>query len=148
MSLPEVKIYTDGACLGNPGPGAWAYVMKTMEGELIREDCDGQPETTNNRMELSAVIMALKSLEEAHQVHLISDSQYALKGMKEWMPGWKKRGWRKADKKPVMNVELWKELDELMQIHEIETTWVRGHTGHPENERCDELANTKAHSYL
>lgn len=139
-SPPLVELYTDGACSGNPGPGGWAYLLRHRASNTEREDSGGDRQTTNNRMELQAVIEGLRALSRASSVDLYSDSQYVLNGLKEWMTGWKKRGWKTASKQPVKNVELWQILDELKTTHEIRYHWVRGHNEHPENERCDELA--------
>ena len=140
MSDPEVvRIYADGACKGNPGPGGWGVVLQADGNE--RELFGGEALTTNNRMELTAVIRALEALEGSYQVEVYTDSQYVQKGISEWLPDWKRRGWRTADKKPVKNADLWRELDELAGRHEVRWHWVRGHAGHPENERADELAN-------
>jgi len=137
---PQVELHTDGACSGNPGPGGWAFILKhPVSGKAI-ERFGGERDTTNNRMELQAVIEGLTALKSASLVDLFSDSQYVLKGLKEWMPQWKKRGWRTADKKPVKNQELWERLDELKGAHEIRFHWIKGHNEHPENERCDQLA--------
>jgi ribonuclease HI len=139
-----VRLYTDGACLGNPGPGGWAYILRHEASGDDKEVSGGEDQTTNNRMELTAVIEGLRALTEPCDVVLIGDSQYVLKGLSEWMEGWKRRGWRKADKKPVQNVELWQDLDEVKAEHNIKVEWVRGHTGHPENERCDSMAFAEA----
>ena len=139
VSVEPVRIYTDGACRGNPGPGGWGAVVQ-MDGEE-RELFGGEPQTTNNRMELTAVIRALEVLKRPCRVEVYTDSQYVQKGISEWLPDWKRRGWRTADKKPVKNVDLWQELDRLAGAHRIAWHWVRGHAGHPENERADELAN-------
>jgi ribonuclease HI len=141
---PAVELYTDGACLGNPGPGGWAYILRHPATGKETQVSGGERETTNNRMELTAVINALLALSRPSRVRLISDSEYVLKGLTEWMAGWKKRGWRKSNKKPVLNADLWRRLDELMQQHTLDIEWVRGHTGHAENERCDELASAEA----
>jgi ribonuclease HI len=135
----EVIIYSDGACKGNPGPGGWGAVL--VSGENEKELFGGETNTTNNRMEMTAVIEALRHLKRRCTVKVYTDSQYVQKGIGEWLPGWKKRGWMTADKKPVKNVDLWKELDVLAQEHEISWHWVRGHNGHPGNERADMLAN-------
>jgi ribonuclease HI len=137
----EVEIYTDGACKGNPGPGGWGVLLRS--GPTTKELFGGERETTNNRMELMAVIQALQALKRPCAVTLHVDSLYVLKGMTEWLRGWKAKGWRTADKKPVKNVELWQRLDELVNGagHRIEWKWVRGHNGDPGNERADELAN-------
>ena len=134
-----VRIYTDGACKGNPGPGGWGAILE-MDGEE-RELFGGEPQTTNNRMELTAVIRALELLKRPRHIEVYTDSQYVQKGISEWLPDWKRRGWRTADKKPVKNVDLWQELDRLASAHRIAWHWVKGHAGHPENERADELAN-------
>jgi ribonuclease HI len=137
-----VDIYTDGACKGNPGPGGWGVWLKW--GDHEKELFGGEPETTNNRMELTAVIEALTSLKRRCRVRLHTDSQYVQIGISTWIHDWKKRGWRTADKKPVKNVDLWKKLDELVEKHDIEWIWVRGHDGNAGNERADELANRGA----
>jgi ribonuclease HI len=137
----EVVIYTDGACKGNPGPGGWGVLLRS--GSTQKELYGGEQGTTNNRMELMAVIQALQALKRPCAVTLYLDSLYVLKGMTEWLPGWKAKGWRTADKKPVKNVELWQQLDDLVanKGHVIDWKWVRGHNGDPGNERADELAN-------
>ena len=134
-------MYTDGACKGNPGPGGWGVLMRS--GANTKELYGGERETTNNRMELMAVIQGLQALKRPCEVHLYVDSLYVLKGMTEWLPGWKAKGWRTASKQPVKNVELWQRLDELVAAkgHSIDWRWVRGHNGDPGNERADELAN-------
>ncbi|MBM3358453.1 MAG: ribonuclease HI [Betaproteobacteria bacterium] len=134
-----VEIYTDGACKGNPGVGGWGVLLKY--GQTKREVYGGEPHTTNNRMELTAVIRAIEALRRRCKVRLHTDSQYVQQGISAWIKDWKKRGWRTADKKPVKNEDLWRRLDELAEKHEIEWIWVRGHTGDPDNERADELAN-------
>jgi ribonuclease HI len=139
VSGEVVEIYADGACKGNPGPGGWGVLLRARGAE--KELYGGEAQTTNNRMELTAVIRALESLKRRCTVRLYTDSQYVQKGMSEWIHDWKRRGWRTADKKPVKNLDLWQRLDELTRAHEIEWHWVRGHAGHPENERADELAN-------
>ncbi len=137
----QIEIYTDGACKGNPGPGGWGVLLKA--GATEKELYGGEPETTNNRMELMAVIMALEALKRPCAVLLHVDSQYVLKGMTEWLPGWKAKGWRTASKQPVKNVDLWQRLDALVNQrgHHIEWRWVKGHDGDPGNERADQLAN-------
>ena len=139
-SRPHVELFTDGACSGNPGPGGWAYILRHRASGAEREDAGGEPDTTNNRMELRAVIEGLTALKRPSRVELYSDSQYVLNGLREWMANWKRRGWKTAAKQPVKNVELWQRLDELMGEHEIHFHWVKGHNDHPENERCDRLA--------
>lgn len=134
-----VDIYTDGACRGNPGPGGWGVVMRYNGHE--RELYGGEPETTNNRMELMAAIQALETLKRPCTVRLTTDSRYVQQGISEWLANWKRKGWKTASRKPVKNVDLWKRLDEAVRRHDIEWHWVRGHSGHPENERADELAN-------
>ena len=134
-----VEIYTDGACRGNPGPRGWGALLRY--GDVDKQLYGGEHLTTNNRMELKAVIEALSALSKPCKVTLTSDSTYVLKGIREWLPNWKKRGWRTAGKKPVKNEDLWKTLDELAEMHEIEWHWVKGHSGHIENELVDQLAN-------
>ncbi len=134
-----VRIYTDGACKGNPGPGGWGALLRW--GAHERELYGGEPSTTNNRMELTAAIRALAALEGRSEVELYTDSEYVMKGITEWLAAWKRRGWKTADRKPVKNVDLWHELDALAQRHAVRWHWVRGHAGHPENERADALAN-------
>ena len=139
--MNAVEIYTDGACKGNPGPGGWGVLLKG--GGTEKELFGGEPGTTNNRMEMMAVIRALEALKRPCQVTLYLDSQYVLKGITEWLPGWKARGWRTAAKQPVKNVDLWQALDKLVSEggHKIDWRWVRGHNGDPGNERADALAN-------
>jgi len=134
-----VEIFTDGACRGNPGPGGWAVLMRY--GAHEKELSGAEPQTTNNRMELQAVIAGLKALKRRSRVKLTTDSQYVQKGITEWLADWKVRNWRTSGKKPVKNEDLWRELDEAAARHEVSFEWVRGHTGHPENERVDQLAN-------
>ena len=137
--MDKIEIYTDGACKGNPGPGGWGAWL--VAGEHQKELCGGELNTTNNRMELRAVIEALNALKRPSDVVVHTDSKYVQKGISEWIDGWKKRGWRKADKSPVLNVDLWQALDEACLRHTIEWRWVKGHAGHAGNERADELAN-------
>lgn len=137
--MKQVTIYTDGACKGNPGPGGWGAVLES--GEHRKELFGGEPNTTNNRMELTAAIEALKLLNQPCKVALTTDSQYVRKGITEWLKGWKRNGWKTSTKKPVKNAELWQQLDEQTQRHEIEWHWVKGHSGHPGNELADDLAN-------
>jgi len=134
-----VEIYSDGACRGNPGPGGWGVLLRYNAQE--KELWGGEADTTNNRMELMAAIRALEALKRRSRVKLYTDSLYVMKGISAWIKDWKRRGWRTADKKPVKNEDLWRRLDELASQHDIEWHWVRGHAGHPENERADRLAN-------
>ena len=134
-----VEIFSDGACRGNPGPGGWGALLRYNGSE--KELFGGEAATTNNRMELTAVIRALEALTRTSRVKVYTDSQYVQKGISEWIASWKRRGWRTADKKAVKNEDLWRELDALAARHDIEWHWVKGHAGHPENERADELAN-------
>lgn len=135
---PTVVIYTDGACSGNPGPGGWGAIL--MSGAHRKELKGGEAHTTNNRMELMGVISALEALKSSSVVELFTDSQYVKNGITSWIYGWKRNGWKTADKKPVKNAELWQQLDTARLRHKIEWKWVKGHAGHPENERADELA--------
>jgi ribonuclease HI len=135
----SVDIFTDGACKGNPGPGGWGAVLRF--GAHVKELHGGEAGTTNNRMELTAVIRALEALTRPCHVRLHTDSQYVQKGITQWIHDWKRRGWRTADKKPVKNADLWKRLDEVAMPHQIEWIWVKGHAGHAGNERADALAN-------
>ena len=140
---PEVELFTDGACRGNPGPGGWGAILRLKgagAGDKERELSGGDPATTNNRMELMAAIMGLEALKRPCHVRLFTDSTYVKDGVTKWIHGWKKNGWRTADKKPVKNVELWQRLDTARDGHQVEWHWVRGHSGHPENERADALA--------
>ncbi len=139
MSAETIQIYTDGACKGNPGAGGWGALL--VAGAHRKELCGGEAQTTNNRMEMTAVIRALEALKRPSKVSVHTDSQYVQKGVSEWMAGWKKRNWRTSDGKPVKNQDLWLQLDALSRLHEIQWNWVRGHAGHPENERADALAN-------
>jgi ribonuclease HI len=133
-----IDIFTDGACSGNPGPGGWGAILR--QGEHVRELCGGEPGTTNNRMEMLAVIEALQSLKRSVKARVYTDSQYVQKGISEWIHSWKRRGWKTADKQPVKNEDLWRRLDALAAEHSLEWHWVRGHNGHVENERADALA--------
>ena len=135
---PKVVVYTDGACSGNPGPGGWGAVM--LSGKHEKEICGGEPNTTNNRMELMAAIQALETMNRPCHVELHTDSQYLRQGITEWLPGWKARGWRTAAKAPVKNEDLWRRLDEARLRHTVSWHWVKGHAGHPLNERADALA--------
>lgn len=141
--MPELYAYTDGACSGNPGPGGWGVLLRAMEGDRIvreRELNGGEAQTTNNRMELMAAISALEALKKPSKLTIVTDSNYVKDGITKWIHGWKKNGWRSAAKKPVKNAELWQRLDAATHRHDITWEWIRGHTGHPENERADELA--------
>jgi len=138
--LPHVLLFTDGACSGNPGPGGWAYILRHPGSGAEREASGAEKLTTNNRMELLAVINGLEALKTASVVEVYSDSQYVLNGLNEWLDNWKRRGWKTAAKKPVKNEDLWRELDELRAKHELRYHWIRGHNEHPENERADKLA--------
>lgn len=143
--MKNVEIYTDGACRGNPGKGGWGAILKY--GDRIKEISGGERETTNNRMELTAAIEALRLLKEPCHVVLTSDSKYLIDAIqKKWLESWQKRGWRKADKSPVLNVDLWEALLEQLSRHDVEFVWVHGHAGHEYNERCDVLATTFADS--
>lgn len=149
--MPEVHLYTDGGCSGNPGPGGWAYLLRHPESGKELEASGGEPETTNNRMELTAVVEGLASLKRPTKVELFTDSVYVGKGLSEWMKNWKKNDWRRREGKkwaPVKNEDLWRKLDELSQLHEVKYTRVAGHSGHPENDRVDELAVAAYQKYL
>ncbi len=139
MSVDTVEIFTDGACRGNPGPGGWGAILRYRGRE--RELNGAESETTNNRMELTAAIEALRSLKRPCSVELVTDSQYVKQGITAWLPGWKRRGWRASSGQPVKNQDLWEQLDALTRAHRVDWFWVRGHSGHPENERADRLAN-------
>ena len=142
-SLPEVELFTDGGCSGNPGPGGWAFILRHPASDKELEKSGGEAETTNNRMELTAVVRGLESLKKPSRVKLMTDSVYVGKGLMEWMPKWKANGWRRREGtqwKEVKNEDLWRELDALIQRHELTYIRVAGHSGHPENDRCDELA--------
>ena len=138
-NLDKIVIYTDGACRGNPGPGGWGAILQY--GDHEKELYGAERETTNNRMELMAAICALEELKRPCDVTLTTDSQYVKKGITEWLESWKRRGWKTADKKPVKNQELWQRLEKATETHKIHWKWVKGHSGHPENERVDQLAN-------
>ncbi|MEZ5742682.1 MAG: ribonuclease HI [Sphingomonadaceae bacterium] len=144
--MKKIDVFTDGACKGNPGPGGWGALLRMggHEKELHGSD----PETTNNRMEMTAVIRALKALTEPCEIELYTDSRYVIDGMTKWIEGWKRKGWVNASKKPVKNVDLWHDLIEVTQTHRINWHWVKGHNGHPENERVDKLASDAAEMAL
>ncbi|MBY6137412.1 ribonuclease HI [Nocardioides marinus] len=141
--MADLFAYTDGACSGNPGPGGWGVLLRAMDGGTIvkeKELSGGEPETTNNRMELLAAINALESLARPSTITVVTDSAYVKNGVTGWIHGWKRNGWKTSAKKPVKNVELWQRLDEAQRRHKVTWEWVKGHAGHPENERADELA--------
>jgi ribonuclease HI len=143
VSSDVVRLYTDGACSGNPGPGGWAYILEHPATGKTREASGAEPNTTNNRMELAGVIEGLASLKRPCRVELITDSQYVAKGIAEWLPNWKRNGWQRKEKgrlKPVMNADLWERIDHLIAGHQVHVTHVLGHNGHPENEACDRMA--------
>lgn len=147
---PFVQLFTDGACSGNPGPGGWGYILRHPKSGTEKEASGGSPETTNNQMELLAVITGLTDLTKPSSVEVITDSTYVAKGSKEWLPNWKRNGWKRKDGKrlvPIKNLELWQQLDEQLARHEVRFTLVKGHSGHPENERCDELAVAETQKY-
>lgn len=145
--MPDVEIYTDGACSGNPGAGGWGALLRY--GNIEKELSGGEVNTTNNRMELTAVIEALKALKKPCNIVLYTDSRYVMDGVNEWLPNWKLNGWRTANKKtPVKNIDLWQSLESLIENHNIKWIWVKGHNGHPENERVDKLARDQAKSML
>lgn len=147
----EVNLYTDGACSGNPGPGGWAFILHHIPSGKISKESGGTPETTNNRMELEAVIYGLKKLKRSCNVELFTDSVYVGKGMTEWMPKWKQNGWMRKEKGklvPPKNEELWRALDEQLARHTIKYTRVAGHSGHPQNDRCDEMAVEAYQKYI
>ncbi|HTU24478.1 MAG TPA: ribonuclease HI [Pirellulales bacterium] len=149
--LPEVVLFTDGACSGNPGPGGWAFILRHPKSEKEIERAGGEPQTTNNRMELTAVVQGLEALNRPSHVTLVTDSVYVGKGLSEWMPKWKANGWRRREGqqwKEIKNEDLWRELDRLVATHELRFEHVAGHSGHAENERCDELAVAAYQQYL
>lgn len=144
--MKKVEIFTDGACSGNPGPGGWGAILRC--GNTEKELSGGEKDTTNNRMELTAVISALKALKYPCEVNVTTDSKYVYESVtKGWVYSWKKNGWRKADKKPALNPDLWEELLSLLEIHTVTFTWVKGHNEHPENERCDRLAVAECNKF-
>jgi len=141
--MPDLYAYTDGACSGNPGPGGWGALLIAREGDKIlkeRELCGGEADTTNNRMELLAAIHVLETLERPAKLTIVTDSAYVKNGVTSWIHGWKRNGWRTSSKKPVKNAELWQRIDKAQARHDVTWEWVKGHAGHPENERADELA--------
>ena len=141
--MPELVAYTDGACSGNPGPGGWGVLLVARDGEVIlkqRTLCGGAPDTTNNRMELLAAISALEALDRPSALTIVTDSAYVKNGVTIWIHGWKMNGWRTANKKPVKNEDLWRRLDQAADRHAVKWQWIKGHAGHPENERADQLA--------
>ncbi|MBN8729252.1 MAG: ribonuclease HI [Acidobacteria bacterium] len=140
--MKSVQLITDGSCLGNPGPGGWAYILRY--GAHKREHAGSEAQTTNNRMELTAAIQGLRALKEPCQVTIITDSEYVKNGITTWLKGWKKNGWKTAAKKPVMNQDLWQELDEAVTHHQTAWEWTKGHASHEDNNRCDELARAAA----
>ena len=145
--MKHVYLYTDGACSGNPGPGGWGAILRCDGKEL--ELTGGEEETTNNRMELTAVIMGLKKLRFPCEVTVVSDSKYVCDAINQhWLETWVRKKWKKADNKPVLNVDLWEKLNELMKIHKVRFEWIKGHDGHPENERCDRMAVAQYQQYL
>jgi ribonuclease HI len=148
-ALPFVRLFTDGACSGNPGPGGWAYILQHPQSGKSKEVAGGAPRTTNNQMELQAVLEGLAALKARTRVEVVTDSTYVAKGCSEWLANWKRNGWRRREQgrwKPVANEDLWRRMDELLARHDVRFTVVRGHSGHPENERCDELAVAAAQS--
>ncbi len=149
--LPQVELYSDGGCSGNPGPGGWAFILKHPASGKELEQSGGEPETTNNRMELTAVIRGLETLKAPAAVELFTDSKYVGQGLSDWMPKWKANGWRRREGKSwaeVKNEDLWRKLDALASIHQLKFSWVAGHSGHIENERCDRLAVAAYQQYL
>ena len=148
--MPDLFAYTDGACSGNPGPGGWGALLIAKDGDTIlkeRELCGGEADTTNNRMELLAAISALETLERDSKLTVVTDSSYVKDGLTKWIHGWKRNGWRTSAKKPVKNEDLWKRLDAAAARHDVTWEWVKGHAGHPENERADELARQGMQPY-
>ena len=144
MKKSEIVVYADGACSGNPGPGGWGVILKHVSTGKTGELSGSDKQTTNNRMELTAVIRGLEAIKDQSKVTVVTDSQYVVKGMTEWIENWMAKNWRTANKKPVKNVELWQRLIEISKKHEVLWQWIEGHAGHPENERCDQLAAAAA----
>jgi ribonuclease HI len=142
--MKKVQLITDGACLGNPGPGGWACILRF--GQLAKEMWGSEPHTTNNRMELTAAVRGLAALKESCEVEVVTDSEYVKNGITKWIEGWKRNGWRKSDKTPVLNQDLWQELDFQNGRHKTKWTWTKGHASHVDNNRCDELATAAARS--
>jgi ribonuclease HI len=143
MSQLDVRLFTDGACSRNPGPGGWAYILEHVQTGTRKSDSGGEAATTNNRMELTAVVRGLEALKRACRAEIVTDSEYVAKGLMEWMPRWKARGWRRAPESPggeLKNLDLWRQLDELLSRHQVKCIHVFGHAGHPENEECDRMA--------
>jgi ribonuclease HI len=140
--MKKVQLITDGACLGNPGPGGWAFILRYKE--QARECFGSEPSTTNNRMELTAALEGLRALKVACEVQVVTDSEYVKNGITQWIHGWKRKGWKRADGKPVLNKDLWEELDSEVRRHNAEWVWTKGHADHADNNRCDELATTAA----
>lgn len=142
--MTQLFAYTDGACSGNPGPGGWGVLLIAKDGDTVlkeKELCGGEPDTTNNRMELTAAISALTSLNRRAAITIVTDSSYVKEGLTKWIHGWKRNGWKTAAKKPVKNEDLWRQLDDAVAAHDVSWEWVKGHAGHEENERADKLAN-------
>jgi ribonuclease HI len=144
--MKRVQLITDGACIGNPGPGGWACILRS--GEKTKEMFGSQPHTTNNRMEITAAIEGLSALREACEVEVVTDSEYLKNGITTWIKSWKRNGWKTAAKKPVVNQDLWMTLDDLVVKHQMRWTWTKGHADHPDNNRCDELATRAAREQL
>ena len=144
--MKRVQLITDGACIGNPGPGGWACILRS--GEKTKELFGSEPHTTNNRMEITAAIEGLRALREPCEVEVVTDSEYLKNGITTWIKGWKRNGWKTAAKKPVVNQDLWMELDDLVEKHKMQWTWTKGHADHEDNNRCDELATRAAREQL
>lgn len=148
--LREVELYTDGACSGNPGPGGWAFILRDLKTGKELTGSGGESNSTNNRMEILAVVNGLKALKKSCRVRLYSDSKYVLQGLQEWMAGWKRNGWKRKEGRKLAelkNAELWQQLDQLIPLHQMSYHHVRGHSGHPENERCDQMAVAASENY-